>query len=232
MSSTAPVHRIQYASIADSRRIWVEVGEKKKYRELVENVMERCALDVRKSFVDEKMGITVNYISEGDRIWLCVADKELSGRVAFAYLEYVKKRSPLGSEKESSSKSSSPTSNTASTSSVLANLMSSQLNTYTSSTDRIAQVNAEIAAIKEVMIDNLAPLLRRGERLEDLVEKSDKLQADAKIFHSNSAKLKNHFRWANLRWYLIGLVVLLLIAAGITWGVCGLRFQNCRKKKD
>jgi vesicle-associated membrane protein 7 len=213
------VRRILYACIADSRKVVVEVGDGKAYREVTKNVMERCALDVRKSFVHQDGNISLNYISEGNRIWFAVADKDLSTRVVFGYLEYVKRRSPEGGEKDSSGHGS------------LMHLMSSQLNTFTSSTDRISQVNAEIDSIKEVMMENLDLMLRRGERLEDLFARSEALQQDAALFNRNATKLKSHFRWANIRWYLIALAVIIVIALGITWGLCGLRFQNCRKKK-
>lgn len=216
MSSKGPVHRIQYACIADTRKIKYEVGEKKKCRPLAEKVLAQSALEVRKSYLDEKEGITVNYISEGSRIWLNVADRGLNTRVAFAYLEYVKRRSPEGGGRTGEDS--------------LTPLMASQLNTYTSDTDRIAQINNEIAAIKEVMLENMEVVLRRGEKLEDLTERSENLAVNAKLFNRNASKLKNHFRWANLRWYILGFFVLCLIAVGITWGFCGLTFQNCRKK--
>lgn len=215
--SGAPIHRIQYACIADLRKIKHEVGERKKFRPLAEKLLAHSALEVRKSYLDENEGITVNYISEGGRIWLNVADRGLKTRVAFAYLEYIKRRSPEGGTR-SGEDSITP-------------LMSSQLNTYTSDTDRITQVNQEIEAIKEVMLENMASVLVRGEKLEDLAEKSDNLAADAKLFNRNASKLKTHFRWANLRWYLLGFFVLCIIALAITWGLCGLTFQHCRKSK-
>lgn len=210
--SSSGVHRILYAVIADSRKITHEAGDTNRFNVVVSNVLERCTLDCRKSFRYQSTNTTLNYISEYDRIWLCVADGQLNTRVAFAYLEYIKQRSPIGADKA-----------------VVLSLMTSQLNTFTSSADRISQINAEIESIREVMIENINAVLRRGERIEDLNVRAEELREDATLFKKNSSKLKNHFRWANLRWYLIGFAVLLVVVVGITWGICGLRFQHCRK---
>lgn len=217
MSSSRGTSRIRYACIADSRKVKHEVGEKGGYKQLALKVLEQCALDVRKSFCEEKEGITVNYIAEGGRIWLNVADKGLNTRVAFAYLEYVKRRSPEGGGKVGEDG--------------VPPLMASALNTYTSESDRIAHINKEIEGIREVMLENMSALLKRGEALENLTDRSEKIAADATLFKKNANVLKNHFRWANLRWYLLAFLILCLVALAITWGVCGLVFQNCRPKK-
>jgi vesicle-associated membrane protein 7 len=214
MASRTGIFRLVYSCIADRRKITYETGDTSSYRDLIESVLARCVLDVRKSFDHPDKGVTVNYISQGERIWLCVAQKGLNTRIAFAFLEHIRSRSLVAS----------PTSDT-----TLTSLMRTAMDNYTSNADRIAAVNREIEAIKEVMLENMASVLRRGERLEDLQIRSEQLQENATLFNRNATKLKSHFRWANLRWYLIGFAALVIIAIAIAWGICGLTFHKCRK---
>jgi len=212
----ASAKRVVYACIADNRKIVYEAGDSGHHLDVVKDVLARCAVDVRKSIPDAKPDFTINYIAQSERIWLCVAQKGLSTRIAFDYLETIQRRTPQGGHRVRD-----PT---------IPVLLASQMSQFTSKTDKISQVNEEIEAIKDVMFENMAMVLQRGDRLEDLQIRSEELREDAMLFNKNSTKLKNHFRWANLRWYLIGLVVLLLIAVGIAWGICGLTWKNCKKK--
>jgi len=212
----ASAKRVVYSCIADNRKIVYEAGDKGRHHDLVLNVLERCALDCRKSYKDEKSAFTVNYIAETERIWLCVAENGLNTRIAFGYLENVKRRSPHGGSRGVDQ--------------TIPVLLASQMSQFTSAQDKATQVNEAIEAVKEVMIENLAMVLRRGERLEDLQIRSEELKEDAQLFNKNATKLKSHFRWANLRWYLIGAIVLLIIAVAIAWGICGLTWQHCKKK--
>lgn len=207
--------RITYACVADNRKIEYEGGDIGPHKELVQNVLARAPLNVRKSLTTDKSDFTVNYIADSDRMWLCIAQEGLKTRIAFAYLENIRRQTPQSGTKKDRT---------------IPSLLTSQMSQFNSDTDKISQVEAEIKAIKEVMVENINLVLQRGERVEDLYIRSEELREDALLFNKNATKLKSHFRWANLRWYLIGLVVLLLIGVGVAWGICGLTWKNCKKK--
>jgi len=54
--------------------------------------------------------------------------------------------------------------------------------------DQISQVQAEIDETKIVMYDTINKMLERGEKLDDLVNKSDELSAQSKLFYKSARK--------------------------------------------
>ena len=51
------------------------------------------------------------------------------------------------------------------------------------------EIEAELSEIKTVMIDNIDKILKRGERLEDLVDRTQHLSDSSKKFYETSKKL-------------------------------------------
>ena len=52
--------------------------------------------------------------------------------------------------------------------------------------DKITQINDELDKVKLVMHDNIEKILERGEKLDDLVEKSNDLTSQSKIFYKQA----------------------------------------------
>lgn len=57
--------------------------------------------------------------------------------------------------------------------------------------DKIAFIQSEIEETKMIMISNIDAILRRGERLEDLLEKTTDISASSKTFLKKSKKLNS-----------------------------------------
>lgn len=56
---------------------------------------------------------------------------------------------------------------------------------------KIEKVNSQMKDIKEIMIENIEKILDRGEKLENLVERSKKLSDTSKDFYHKSKKLNS-----------------------------------------
>jgi vesicle-associated membrane protein 4 len=85
---------------------------------------------------------------------------------------------------------------------------------------RITQIHSEIDATKEVMLDNITQVLKRGERLEDLEHGAEDLAFQSNIFRTGASSLKNTMCWKNWKCLLlisfvistiIGIIVLVLV---------------------
>lgn len=57
--------------------------------------------------------------------------------------------------------------------------------------DQILIIQKNIEKTKFTMIDNIDNILKRGEKIDDLVAKSNTLSSDSKIFYNNSKKLNS-----------------------------------------
>jgi synaptobrevin family protein YKT6 len=56
---------------------------------------------------------------------------------------------------------------------------------------RILKVQKEIEDVKEVMVENIDKVLARGEKIDDLVERSQSLDTASKNFYKKSKKLNS-----------------------------------------
>lgn len=57
--------------------------------------------------------------------------------------------------------------------------------------DKIEKVNTQLKEVKEIMIENIEKILDRGEKLEDLLTKSQKLSETSKQFYKKAKKLNS-----------------------------------------
>ena len=69
-----------------------------------------------------------------------------------------------------------------------------------SNVDGLSAVKNQIEDVKNVMVENIEKVLERGEKIELLVDKTDRLNQQAFQFVSNSKKLRTAMWWKNARW--------------------------------
>ncbi|KAK4103706.1 vesicle-associated membrane protein [Parathielavia hyrcaniae] len=78
--------------------------------------------------------------------------------------------------------------------------------------DAIGSVQSEIEDVRGIMSRNIEGLLERGERIDLLVDKTDRLGGSARDFRVRSRGLKRRMWWKNVRLMgLMGLVVVLIV---------------------
>ena len=88
--------------------------------------------------------------------------------------------------------------------------------------DAISNVQSEIENVRGIMTENIERVLERGERIDLLVDKTDRLGAGAKDFRMRSRGLRRRMWWKNVKLMaLLGLVVVFLLYLFIGAG-CGL----------
>ena len=89
--------------------------------------------------------------------------------------------------------------------------------------DDLTDVNDRLEAVRTVMHDSIEKVVERGERIELLVDRADKLERNATAFSKNSNALRRRFRWQNIRCYIIvagaSLTALALLAISSCGGV-------------
>jgi len=76
--------------------------------------------------------------------------------------------------------------------------------------------------VREVMSENIERVLERGERIDLLVDKTDRLGGSARDFRVRSRGLRRRMWWKNVKlMVLLGVVVIFLIYLLVGMG-CGL----------
>ena len=139
--------------------------------------------------------------------FLCMATEETRRRVTFAFLEDVMKafREQYSDVEQSAlafslNDSFSP-------------VLKAKMEFYSSSptSDNITAVQARIDSVKDIMVDNIDRVLERGEKIELLVDKTDRLNQQAFKFEKTSRNLKNDLYWRAVRNRCIAFTVVCLI---------------------
>ncbi|XP_065532375.1 vesicle-associated membrane protein 1 isoform X2 [Lathamus discolor] len=101
-----------------------------------------------------------------------------------------------------------------------------------SSNRRLQQTQAQVKEVVDIMCVNVDKVLERDEKLSELDDRADALQAGASQFESSAAKLKRKYWWKNCKMMImmgvIGAIVVVVIAkrspeAVFLWAVLGRR---------
>ncbi|KAI4873202.1 hypothetical protein NFI96_012241, partial [Prochilodus magdalenae] len=77
--------------------------------------------------------------------------------------------------------------------------------------DRVKALQSQVDGVKDIMTQNVDRILARGERLDDLMDKSEDLQAGAQNFKQTSQKVARAFWWKNVKMIMIIIVVVVII---------------------
>lgn len=134
-----------------------------------------------------------HYVAELNTVFFCLTEAAFSVRVSFAFLDDIKSQWTDGAG--------------ASFRDVLSNKMA-----YYSKpgADKIAEVQGKVAEVKDIMLDNIESVLRRGEQLETLDTKAQQLQTGAKDFKSRATTLARTMWWKNFKIWLIIIAIVLV----------------------
>ncbi|KAK2837718.1 hypothetical protein Q5P01_014930 [Channa striata] len=77
--------------------------------------------------------------------------------------------------------------------------------------DKVQALKDQVDGVKNIMTENVDRILARGERLDDLMGKSEDLQAGAQHFKQTSQKVARTYWWKNVKMIVVIVVIVLII---------------------
>ncbi|KAF7217434.1 vesicle-associated membrane protein 8 [Nothobranchius furzeri] len=81
-----------------------------------------------------------------------------------------------------------------------------------SSSAKMDQVQSQVNEVKVILKDNINKVLERGDRLDDLINKTDDLQASADSFQKTSTRVARKYWWKNIKMMIIiGVIVAIIL---------------------
>jgi vesicle-associated membrane protein 7 len=159
--------------------------------------------------------------------YLVVAKGDLGRRVPFGFLVEIKKRFLKAYNPENTDFSSLPAYGAAAYNAQLKSLMVEYGTTKSGQEDAFKNVQGEIDNVRGIMTENIERVLERGERLDLLVDKTDRLGGSARDFRVRSRGLKRRMWWKNVKlMVMLGLVIVFLLYLMVGMG-CGLPGKLC-----
>ncbi|XP_057683359.1 vesicle-associated membrane protein 2-like [Corythoichthys intestinalis] len=84
---------------------------------------------------------------------------------------------------------------------------------------RLQQTQAQVDEVVDIMRVNVDKVLERDQKLSELDDRADALQAGASQFESSAAKLKNKYWWKNCK-----MMIIMAVVGVILFGVIFLYF--------
>ena len=75
--------------------------------------------------------------------------------------------------------------------------------------DKIRSVQAGLDSVKEVMVENIQSLIKRGDKIENVLAKTDQLVEDSGSFKQGATGLKRHMYFKNMKLMIVILIVIL-----------------------
>ncbi|KAI9705418.1 MAG: hypothetical protein M1836_006173 [Candelina mexicana] len=164
--------------------------------------------------------------SAGGLTYLVVARSDLGRRVPFGYLVEIKKRFLNSYDARSTDIAALPPYGAAAFNTQLKNLMVEYGTTQAGKNDAIGNAQAEIENVKGIMTENIERVLERGERIDLLVNKTDRLGGSAHDFRVRSRGLRRKMWWKNVKLMVLLVVVVIFLTYLFIGFGCGLPGKN------
>jgi len=172
--------------------------------------------------------------SAGGLTFLTVAQESLGRRIPFGFLVEIKKQFLGQYAAETTDFAALPAYGCAAFNGTLKTLMVSHGTTEAGQNDAIRNVQREMDGVREIMTENIERVLERGERIDLLVDKTDRLGGTARDFRVRSRGLRRRMWWKNVKLMVLLVVVViflvyLLVGFGCglpAWGRCVGRHSN------
>jgi len=156
--------------------------------------------------------------------YLCMSEKSFARRICFTFLEDIKNRflATYGNEQIFAALAFGMNQSFSGT-------LSQQLQyySYDPSADRIAEAKNQIENTKSIMVSNIDELLRRGEKIDLLVQDTEKLQQQTFVFQKSAKKLRCEMWKQNMKWYIFGGVGVCIFIWLLLSFICGFNFSKC-----
>ncbi|CAD5124139.1 DgyrCDS12439 [Dimorphilus gyrociliatus] len=84
----------------------------------------------------------------------------------------------------------------------------------------IANLNNQVNEVKGIMTQNIESVLRRGENLEDLEDRTTALEDTSRVFQQTAKQVRRKYWWQNMKMRIILVLVVLAVIAVIVIIIC------------
>lgn len=162
--------------------------------------------------------------------YLVVAPANLGRRIPFGFLVEIKNRFLAKFPPDSTDFSSLPAYGAAAFNAELKKLMVDFGTSKAGQEDAFRNVQKEIDDVRGIMTENIERVLERGERIDLLVDKTDRLGGSARDFRVRSRGLRRRMWWKNARLMVLLVVVcvfLVYLLVGFGCGLPGMLVLGC-----
>ncbi|GAW25999.1 putative vesicle-associated membrane protein 7 [Rosellinia necatrix] len=233
MASSSTQTPLLYSCIAHNTTILAEctTSASSQTSSLASLILPKIAHDTPQKLTYTHGPHHIHYVSEaassapegnpsaGGLTYLVVADASLGRRVPFGFLFEIRRRFLRDLDEATTDFAALPSYGAAAFNAALRGLMVEYGTTDGGRDDALTNVRREIDDVRGIMTRNIEGLLERGERIDLLVDKTDRLGGSAREFRVRSRGLKRQMWWKNIKLMAMLVVVLALIVLAIVLAI-------------
>ena len=95
------------------------------------------------------------------------------------------------------------------------------------SSEKLKLVNERLDSVKQVMVQTIDNVIVRGEKLDNLVDKTEQLDSSAFNFHKNAKKLRNQMLCKKIKLYFCISFSIIFILWLLSCLICGFDYKKC-----
>lgn len=168
----------------------------------------------RLTITDKDVG-TVHFDSDRSCVYLIICSREYDQRVAFKFLEELKRDflSRFSGDIDSARHSSLSRSANEAFQSLC------QRYNNVENVDKVASVAMQVDEVKGVMQDNIQSVLRNQENIETLLDQTDTMKNEATGFQRSANRAKEKMWWKNVKLQIVIIVIVIVIIGAVIAGV-------------
>lgn len=214
-------NRIHYAAVYDYGKLIGEYPPKEfpRYAEIVQKVAAKEAKEPKLKRAKLSMDATqtvVNYRTIGDgKMYACISSAGMETRKTFGLLQDLEEKIGRGG-------AGSPRG--ASFGKFIHERMEWRNNPFN---DQMSVAQGLVEETRGVMMENVQALQERGEKLEDMVERTAAMAGDAEVFEGRARQIRKNACWADWKSWICMWIIIITVPVMIAMGVCGPDFSKC-----
>jgi vesicle-associated membrane protein 7 len=165
--------------------------------------------------------------SGGVVVCMCMCDEKFGRSKPFLYLKDISEAFKL--KYPNSTDGVSAALEDISTYKSFEGVLSERMQTINGSTgtDNITLVQKGLEEVKDVMLENMDKVIKRGDTIEVLMGKSENLNSASEKFKRSSTKLQQNLCLANVKFKVIIFCIILLLLYILLASICGPSFSQC-----
>lgn len=85
----------------------------------------------------------------------------------------------------------------------------------------------DLEDVRSIMIENIEKVMERGERIELLVDRTDRLAEESSLFRRQAVRARQRMEFERLKWYIgigggVGAVIYIILGSA-----CGFALNKC-----
>jgi len=155
-------------------------------------------------------------IVENGIIYMCAAKSGFETRPCFAFLTEIKDQF-----RNSSMPMRVVSAGSHEFDSEFNNVLKKEMDRYSKpgAGDQLSTLQGQVKEVTGVMSQNIESVVQRGEKLDDLMDKTEDLESATATFAKTASKIKKKYWWKNLKMKIIIAIVVFVIIVGITLAI-------------